>query len=345
MLKRIALAAAAALLALGPARAQQEDPIGLSVNCKPPSFKVRRPLLVLNGACALPDGVILKVTLSRVTEQAIGGELAPFYVGAGNGTADVENKKFIYDTAIDGPGKYNVQVVLLDDLQEKHLAAEVKKKAGGKRSYQFEFLVWNDDLISTISSKLNDLTALINETREMVKKFERASQAKQGWDAEVKPLSLEGSKFQAKLENHELKQFYPASINNLYYTVRNMVNNAPYYTFGADDKFSGAKDYHADGEKVKTFRGEEFNWENLKRYIEDSPAIGGREFCLWVLKDLRRTAGQMRPDIQEAIKKNKAAPGVDFFQERLAKATFSDIDPLEAEIRGPKAKQEPVKEN
>lgn len=345
MLKRITLAAAVALLALGPARAQQDDPLQLSVTCKVPLFKVRRPLMVLNGTCALPDGVILKVNLSRVTEQAAGGELQPYYIGAGNGTADIENKKFVYDTAVDGPGKYNVQVHLVDDLQEKHIAMEIKKKAGGKRSWQFEFLVWGDDLIGTVSSKLNDLTALINDTRDLVKKFERSAANKQQWDAEAKPLSLEGSKFMAKLEHHELKQFYPAAVNTLYYTVRNVVNNAPYYTYGADGKFTGAKDYHADNEKVKTYRGEEFNWENLKRYIEDTPAIGGREFCLWVLKDLRRTAGQMRPEIQDAIKKNRAAPGVDFFQERLAKATFSDIDSLEAEVRGPKAKSEPVKQN
>ncbi|MBI3857038.1 MAG: hypothetical protein HY293_15235, partial [Planctomycetes bacterium] len=163
--------------------------------------------------------------------------------------------------------------------------------------------------------------------------------------AEIKPLSLEGNKFLAKLEHHDLKAYYPAAVNNLYYTIRNIVNNAPYYTYGADGKFSGAKDYHADGEKVKTYRGEEFNWDNLKRYIEDTPAIAGREFCLWIIKDLRRTAGQMRPEIQEAIKSHKAAAGVEFFQERLLKAGISDIDPLEAEIRGPKAKQQPVKEN
>ncbi|MBI3857169.1 MAG: hypothetical protein HY293_15900, partial [Planctomycetes bacterium] len=110
MLKRIAVAAALAALALAPARAEQEDSLGLSLTCKPPSFKVRKPLLVLNGTCALPDGVILKVNLARVTEQAMGSELQPMYVGAGNGTSEIEGKKFVYDSAIEGPGKYNVQV-------------------------------------------------------------------------------------------------------------------------------------------------------------------------------------------------------------------------------------------
>jgi hypothetical protein len=341
MLTRIAVAAAAVLLALGPSAAEsrEQEELALSLTCKPPSFKVRRPLLVLNGTCPLPDGVVLKVNLNRVAEAASGLEIQPFYVGAGNGTAEIEGKKFIYDSTIDGPGKFNVQVSLVEDLQEKHLAAEVKKRAGGKRNFQFEFLVWGDDLIPQIAPKLNELTALVNETRELVKKFETASASEVGWAQQQKPLTAEGTKFQAKLEHHELKSYYPAAVNTLYYTIRNVVNNAPYYTFGGG-KFTGARDYHAAGEKVKTFRNEDFNWENLKRYVDEAQSIGGREFCLWILKDLRRTAGQMRNEITEAIKSQKTAAGVDGWQERLLKATITDIDPLEAEIRGSNNKKD-----
>jgi hypothetical protein len=62
------------------------------------------------------------------------------------------------------------------------------------------------------------------------------------------------------------------------------------------------------------------------------------------VKDLRRTAGKMRPEILEAIKLQKAAPGVDVFAERLQKATISDLDVLEADIRGKKSGAAPPKE-
>lgn len=325
---------AAALLVLG-VESGEQDELQLSLTCKPPSFKVRRPLLVLQGTCPLPDGVVLKVNLSRAAESLVGSELQSVYVGAGSGTSETEGKKFVYDTAIDGPGKYNAQVVILNDMQEERLAAEVKKKAGAKRSWQFELLVWGDELIPQVAPKLTELHALITETRDLLKRFEKACQSEQGWASEAKPLVAEGTKLQAKLDRHELKAFYPAAVNNLYYTVRNVVNNAPYYTF-QDGKFTGAKDYHADGSKVKTYRGEEFNWDNLKRYIEESLSVGGREFCLWVVKDLRRTAGQLRPELVEAVKSQKAAAGVEVWQERLQKAAFSDLDALEAEIRGAK---------
>jgi hypothetical protein len=336
MLKRVAVvAAAAAVLALGPGRAdsREQEELHLQVTCKPPSFKIRRPLLILNGTCPLSDGIILKVNLSRVTETVSGAAIQPTFTGAGNGTCDIEGKKFLYDAPIDGPGKYNVQISLVEDLQEKHLAAEVKKKAGTKRNWQFEFLVWGDELITQISPKLNDMHTLVTETRDLIKRFERAAASKEGWAAESKPLVAEGTKFQAKLEHHELKAFYPGAMNELFYTVRNVVNNAPYYTYGADGKFSGAKDYHADNEKVKTYRGEEFNWENLKRYVESALPVAGREFSLWVVKDIRRT-GASRPEIVDAVKAQKAAPGVDFYQERLQKAGISDVDALEADIRG-----------
>jgi hypothetical protein len=339
MLKRIAVAAALAALVLGPSRAESQDKadaLQFDLTCKTPSFKTRRPVLVLNGSLALSDGIIVKVNLSRAGEGMSGNEIIPSYVGAGNGTAEVAGKKFVYDTPIEGPGKYVVQISLVEELQERPLAAEIKKKAGDKRTLQREFLVWNDELISQISPKLNELHTLITECREMAKKFERATLSKEGWGSESKGLVLEGQKLQNRLQNHELHAYYPAAVNNLFFTIRNVVNNAQYYTFGADGKFSGARDYHADDQKVQTFRKEDFNWDNLKRYIEESSGIGGREFCLWIIKDLRRTAGQMRPEIVDAIKSQKAAPGVDFFQDRLQKATITEIDALEKEIRGSK---------
>lgn len=334
MLTRREVLTAAAALACGvPAFADPQDELSMNVTCKPPSFKTRRPVMVLNGNCPLPDGVILKINLSRVIENLQGGQLLPTYVGSGSGTEGIEGKKFTYDTPIDGPGKFMVSVALPVDMQERQHYEEVKKKTANKHTWQFEFLVWGDDLVAQLSPKLTELATLISECREMLKRFEAACGNEQVWAAQQKGLVAEANKLRSKLEGHELKGFYPAAVNNLFYTVRNVITNAPYYTF-SDGKFTGAKDYHADSKKVSTYRNEDFNWENLKRYVEESLPCSGREFSLWIVKDLRRTGGVMRPDIQEAVKQQTKAPGVDFFAERLQKATISDLDPLEAEIRG-----------
>jgi hypothetical protein len=335
--RRVVLAAVAALCCWSSAGARQaSEELPLSLTCKPPSFKTKKPTLLLNGSCPLADGIVLKMNLSRVIESLAGGELQQTYEGAGGGTVEIESKKFSYDTTIDGPAKFLATIALPVDMQDKQHAAEVKKRTANKQTWQFEFLVWGDDLVGQIGPKLTELQSVIAETRDLLKKFEAACASEQSWLAQSKELVAEANKLRSKLEKHELKAYYPAAVTNMYYTVRNIITNAPYYTF-SDGKFTGAKDYHADSKKVSTYRNEDFSWDNLKRYVEESAPCAGREFCLWIVKDLRRTAGQMRPEIQEAVKQQQKAAGVDFFADRLQKATISDLDALEAEIRGKKA--------
>jgi hypothetical protein len=339
--------AVAAAMAVGlPLRAEpreaQED-LPLSLTFKTPSFKTKRALLGLNGSCPLPDGVILTVSVSHTVESLSNTVLEESVSGASSGSSEIQSKKFTYSAPIEGPGKFLVQVGVPIELQEMHHAAEVKKRTAKRTSWQFEYLVWDDDLVSQLSPKLLELQALVAEVRAEVKKFEQACDSEQEWLSQAKALTLEGNKLRAKLEGHELKAVYPAAVNNLFYTLRNVLTNAAYYTF-TNGKFSGAKDYHAENKQVSTFRKEDFNWANLKRYVEESLPCAGREFSLWIVKDLRRTAGQMRPEIQEAIKAQKAAPGVDIYVERLQKATISDLDALEADIRGKKPGAAPPKE-
>ncbi|HZE99813.1 MAG TPA: hypothetical protein VE981_22595 [Planctomycetota bacterium] len=330
------LSAVAVLLGGIPLRAEPratQEELALTLTCKPPSFKVRRPSMVLNGSCPLPDGVILKVNLSRILESLSGSELQESATGAGSGSSEVEGRKYSYEATIEGPGKFMAQVGVFVDMQEKQHADEVRKKTGTRQNWQFEFMVWGDELVTQLPGKLTEMLSLVKETLELAKRFEAACSSEQGWAGQSKGLVAEGNKMRVKLENHELKAFFPAAVNNMFYTVRNMVTNAPYYTF-SDGKFTGAKDYHADQKKVQTFKKEEFSWENLKRYIEESGPCAGREFSLWIVKDLRRTAGQMRSEISDAVRQQKAAPGVDLFVDRLLKATISDLGPLENDIRG-----------
>ena len=324
------------LLVLGsPLRGQADkDELPVTLNCKPPSFKTKHPPLAFNGTCPLSNGVILRVGLHRIAETLSAGQLVPNVIEAGGSNAEVEDKKFTFAFTVEGPGKFMSEISIPLELQEKDYVAEVKKRTATKGNWQFEFLAWGDDLVPLLPSKLQEMGALVAEAREFVKRCEQACGSEQQWKAVAKNMQKEGGTLSNKINNHELRAFFPAAIDNLFYTMRNVSTNAPYYSFGADGKFSGATDYHADGKKVKTFRNEDFSWDNLKRYVDESLPCAGREFALWMVKDLRRTAGQMRPEIQEAVKAHKAAPGVDLYAERIQKATIGDLDQLEADIRG-----------
>jgi hypothetical protein len=317
---------------LGAAAPQEELP--LTLTCKPPSFKVRNPPVTFSGTCPLPSGVILRLTLQHVTENLAGALIQSTTVAVSGSNTEIEDKKFTFTTTVEGPGKYETVISAPLELQELDHVAEVKKRIGTKPGWQFEFLVWGDDLMTLLSPKLIEVHSLVNETRDFLKRLEQACSSEQSWESQKKVLTAEGNKLGNKIFNSELKAYYPAAMNNLNFTVRGVVGNTAYYTFGADGKFAGAKDYHADNKKVSTFRNEDFTWENLKRYVEESVPCAGREFSLWIVKDLRRTAGQMRPEILDVLKTQKAAPGVDIYAERLGKATITDLDALEAEIRG-----------
>jgi hypothetical protein len=323
------------ILLLGaPLRAQApQDEMAMTLTCKPPSFKTKHPPLAFNGSCGLPNGIILRVGLHRIGESLSGGQIMPNVIEAGGSNTEVEDKKFNFTFTIDSPGKYMSDISIPLELQEKEHVAEVKKRTTARQNWQFEFLAWNDDLVPLLSTKLMEVTALVAEVREYVKRCEQACTSEQAWKGQAKVMTLEGNKLTNKISNHELRGFYPAAMDNLFFTMRSVSGNAPYYTF-SEGKFNGAFDYHANGKKVQTYRNEEFSWDNLKRYVEETIPCAGREFSLWIVKDLRRTAAQMRPEIQEALKAQKAAPGVVEYGERLGKATIGDLDALEAEIRG-----------
>ena len=313
-----------------------QDEMAVSLSCKAPSFKTRRPTVPFNGSCPLPSGVVVRLQLHRIIETLSAGSLEATTLSAGGGNTDIEDKKFTFNTVLEAPGKYLALISIPIDLQEKDHAQEVQKKTANRQQWQFEFLVWTDDLVPLVSSKLLELNAIVSETRDLLKRCEAACGSEASWLAASKALVAEGTKLNTRVLNSDLRSYYPAAMNNLIFTLRNVLGSAPYYTFGADGKFSGAKDYHADNKKVSTFRNEEFSWDNLKRYVEETLPCAGREFSLWIVKDLRRTAGTMRNDIQEAIKAQKAAPGVDLYADRLAKATISELDAIEADIRGKK---------
>ncbi|MBV8878375.1 MAG: hypothetical protein JO332_00285, partial [Planctomycetaceae bacterium] len=146
---RIVPILAAFVLAGVPLHAEApQDELAVTLSCKAPSFKTRRPPAVFNGTCNLPTGVVLRIQLHRVSETLSAGQLLATPLAAGGGNTDIEDKKFTFSVNVEGPGKYLAQINFPVDLQEKDHLAEVQKKTTGKPQWQFEFLVWNDDLVS-----------------------------------------------------------------------------------------------------------------------------------------------------------------------------------------------------
>jgi len=317
--------------------AQQET--ALTMECKVPrGLKVTS--LTFHGGAPLPDGTILSFNFQKVNEYWDNGQITKSMKGVASGLAEIEGKKFSLESSVDGPSTYFVIVTLIDDFQRRTLIDKLKKV--DPRQWQFEFAGWGDELIPSLSPRMQEADDLAREATELTKKFEKACESPTGWTTEGKELVKEGQKLLLKIEKAETRHYFPAAWSQIYYTIRNILGNAPYFAW-KDGKFAGAVSYHANGESLKTFRQDPFKYENFRKYLEEAVPLAGREFALWSVKELRRTNAALRPTVLEAIKKDGKHPGLDVFVERLEKATPADADVLEKDVRGTKLEQKEEK--
>lgn len=326
---------AVALLFSG-ALSAQDGKVEMILAAKVPNPKAKRPLLQIDGAVPLPDMSVLFVSVGRSYETWVNGKLEPMLSGAGGLMAQVKERKFTLGNPIDGPGLFSVRVDLREELQNPKIIEYLKKTPVQPRSWTQLFSAWNEDLVPALVSNLQELDQLAADALEMVKRYELACAKEEVWKAQAKDLTAENGKLLKRCEQSGLKALYPAALSQIHYTVRNLQGNSPYFTFEAG-KFVGATSYHADNQKLKTFREEDFTFENFKRYCNDSVAIGGREFALWILKDFRRAGNQLHPDAADAINQMKAHAGVVEFVEVLkALKTEEQAKQAEKEIRAAK---------
>lgn len=329
-----------------PALASQDKSVEMILAAKVPNPKAKRPLLQFDGAVPLPDMSVLFVSVGRTYESWVGGRLEPLQSGAGGLMAQIKERKFSLGNPIDGPGLFSVRVDLREELQNPKILEYLKKTPVQPRTWNFMFSAWNEDLVQALVPNLQELTSLAQESGEMVRRFEKACEKEEVWKASSKEITAENTKLLKRCEQSGLKALFPAALSQIHYTVRNLQGNSPYFSF-EQGKFAGATSYHADNQKLKTFREEDFTFENFKRYCVESVAVAGREFDLWILKDYRRAGNQLHPDAAEAVKQVKTQAGVAEFAERLLALKPNEdpkiLEALEKEIRAAKVVPKPEK--
>jgi hypothetical protein len=327
-----------AILALaGGLAASQEaaPPSEVALAFKASGFKTKFPRLQLSGgARTLPDGTQLKITLHRLEEGWVhGGRLEGFYAAAGSGRADVHDRKFECPMGLAGPGKVLVQVDYLDEMQRQEISDALKRKLPVKR-WTFEFLCWGDELAPELGPRLKEFSELAAAALAMLRRFEEAVATQDGWLAQGKEIERDNARLLAKVNASPLKPYYPAALSQIGAALQGLASASRGLKF-ENGKLAGITDYHADDRPAETHRKEPLNTANLKRYCEEASALAGREFCLWIVKDLRRTAGTLNAAFLPALQETKKAnPGVAPFADRLEKAGLADLDALETAIRG-----------
>jgi hypothetical protein len=328
----------------------QEPPPAIDVlmTCKPPAARDREPKLLLSGTTGFPDGTLLRFTITRMFESLASGRLTLVPELGPSVLVEVEGKKYRHAPLIGTPGIYLVSVQFIDDLQKESVLAALKNKVT-KRIWQFQFSAWTDELVGQLGPRMGELGTIAKEGVDIIARVEKLAGNESSWVAERKNVDFRGadvtltkeaqevmkdcSKLLMRLEKVEGRNLFPAAHGEIMMTFRTMIGNAQRFDF-QNGKFAGAKNYHAPTQPMPNHRDEPFNFENAKRYLEEVPSICGREMGLWIVKDLDRTQGVLRPDLLDALKTYAKQPGLDGVSDRLSKATLQDLKPLEEELRG-----------
>jgi len=345
MMRAFLAAATAVLMASGPAlprtqetpKPPQEPPKKDAMELACTAVPTRnRPSLRLEGqAPTLPDGVILGVELITVRERAAGPNLTTGGTACHTDRVKLQRKKIAYTSpAGTPPGFYRVVLRLMDDLQGTRSRGALKD-AGTMvpQEWAFDFAAWGDELAGRLSPALVEFDGLVTEARTQIARFEKATSSKPLWEAEGKNLDRDISRLMNDIERSEAKQFYPAAGGEVNSILGSVQSNSRYCVFGADGKLEKVRNYHNPDDKATTHRQEEFNWDNFKKYLDESLEIAGREYALWVIKDTRR-AGRVTEGLVKAVKDQAGHAGVSLYVNRLQEG--DRLDELEAIVRQPK---------
>jgi hypothetical protein len=330
----------------GPAAPVQAAKNGdMTLACTFPPPRAKNPQMKIEGSAPYPDGAELALTVYRAAEQFAGGRLVAVQERTVGGLARMEGRKFETPLSWSGPGGYLVTVVLAES-QRPGLVGPLQRFP--RQPATFEFAGWGDELVAQLGPKLQEIDLLARECLDQVERIETLASKESTWIKERKNVDPRGadlvltkeaeevlkaaSRILARLERSDLTLYFPATLNEMHYTLRAATGNAQHFVY-EQGKFAGTKSYHFPGEKVKTHRGDAFDFNALKRYLAEAGPLGGREMSLWLVKDLRRTGGQRRPDITDALKVYGPHPGLAPVADRLGKAALPDLDGLEKEIR------------
>jgi hypothetical protein len=284
--------------------------------------------VLVKGSVPLPDGAVLKVTLHRLTEQWVRGRLEATAQEAGGGLARIEGGKFSLESAWDGPGICAVRATLDENFQDPALRDAIKRK-GADPEWKRSGAAWDNALLPQLTAGLAEFDRTAAGALEFLRELEQATSSEDAWKVEKRTLTRKGNALLAQLEKSGTRTLFPAAHGQIRSTIGDLVSNARSFVW-KEGKFAGAAAYHNKNEPEMNFRHENFTFVNFRRYVDESIGLAGREFALWIVKDLRRAG---RRDVHgETIRRHAGRAGVKEFAPRL-EAESEDLARLEEDIR------------
>lgn len=273
--------------------------------------------ITLEGTVPAPEGANIRLTLLGTAETHAPGRTGIVLGNQGNVAPAVvqpaRQKKVKFELTLQAHGYFRANLM----------------HQGGAGKWSVEVPIWDDKMIPKVVAGFPDAQALVKEGRAIVEKVKGATGSKAAWDAKKAAIGEELGKYLQKAQGDPLKGPYPATIGASLAVLNYIQGTMPDY------KWEGGKFLvkNVYGE-VKDFEGKPYSFATFLKYMEETEALGGREFALWIAKDVRRGGDpkKLALEVQKLAKQPAVAP----FAAKLAGLTRENAEAIEKEIRNVK---------
>ena len=279
--------------------------------------------LLFEGRSPLPEGVVFHALIMPGAYRLLKGRLEEDPQGISSIPTRLEAGSFTVECEVPRPGITTVEFRAPDYAQDMAVLKQLKIKEA-EREWSFVAYSWDDGLLSRLEPQLAELTQLAAEARDLVARVEAACATTEQFKAAEKEFILAARRIEARAKGLSATGLFPAAVHQIASTAGDLAASMAIFTW-KDGKFDGPSSYYTDHKRGKTFRGDLFDFDALRRYLDEAVLVGGREFDLWIANDLRRSG--LRPLLIDIVNKSAGRPGVAEFAERL-KAGTAPVDEI-----------------
>ncbi|HLY75413.1 MAG TPA: hypothetical protein VKU80_14930 [Planctomycetota bacterium] len=283
--------------------------------------------LRFEGHSPLPEGTVFHALLVPAANRLVKGRLEENPLSTFPNPTRLEGGGFTVEWDAPPPGIARVVFRAPDEAQEIPVLNQFRIRESD-REWAFVAFLWDDGLLSRLEPQLAELTQLSAEARDLVARAEASCTTVELFKAREKGLIAEARRMEARANGFSTTGLFPAAALQIALTAGDLAVSMSLFTW-REGKFDGPSSYYTDHKRGKTFRGDLFEFDALRRYLEEAVVVAGREFDLWIANDLRRSG--LRPLLIDAVDRSAKRPGVAEFAERLKSGTPDEA--LLGEIR------------
>lgn len=295
--------------------------------------QVRPPKAEFHGySKRLPEGLFFRLHVHRESEKFDGDRLVAYEREFGADTIALQRGEVRFDWPYTGPAMVRVGVSAPDGLQELEMARALNVPES-RRNWSFATGVWNQDVLWRLESQLPEAVAIAGKLRSLIGRIEATCTSEALFKGHEKEFIADAERIQSLATSFGGGSLFPASMGEVECVARDLAVLMPIFRW-EEGKFAGPKSYYTNGRPATTFHSDPFGFDALRQYVDRAIVIAGREFLLWIVRDVRRAS--LGEDHRRLVRSNALMPGVADFAQRFLQVDADGLAGLEPEIRAVK---------